>query len=72
MLCANLYAHIVNIVRVYMETEYGIFALEKQYEFITSMAAKEEKKKWNRITEQNVVFKAKDLEFHYPNMAEQF
>lgn len=68
MLCANLYAHIVDVVRVYMETDYGIFALEKQYEFITSTQAREEREeKCNSVAEQNVVFEAKDLEFHYPN-----
>lgn len=68
MLCANLYGHIVDIVRVYMETDYGIFALEKQYEFITSAPVREEKEeKCNNVTKQNVIFEAKDLEFHYPN-----
>lgn len=68
MLCANLYTHIVDVVRVYMETDYGLFALEKQYEFITSTVISEKKeKKCNTITEQDVVFEARDLEFHYPN-----
>ena len=68
MLCTNLYAHIVDIVRVYMETDYGLFALEQQYEFITSTAISEEKeKKFNTIIEQDVVFEARDLEFYYPN-----
>ena len=68
MLCANLYAHIVDVVRVYMETDYGIFDLEKQYEFITSTPVRNEKKgQCDSVDEKNVVFEAKDLEFHYPN-----
>lgn len=68
MLCANLYAHIVDVVRVYMETDYGIFALEKQYEFITSTPVRNEKKgQCDSVDEKNVVFEAKNLGFHYPN-----
>ena len=70
MLCANLRAHIADVVKVYMETDYGIFALEKQYEFITSTPEREEKKrneKCGSVTEQNAVFEANNLEFHYPN-----
>ena len=70
MLCTNLYSHIVDVVKVYMETDYGLFALEKQYEFITSTPIREEKneeQKCGIVSEKDIVFEAKDLEFHYPN-----
>lgn len=68
MLCSNLFAHIADVVRVYMETDYGIFALEKQYEFITSTPVREEKEeKCTDVVRRDAVFEAKNLEFHYPN-----
>lgn len=70
ILCSSLFTHIACVARIYMETDYGLFALEKQYDFITSAPVRDEtkdKEKFKEVSEQEVVFEAKDLEFHYGN-----
>lgn len=68
-LCINLKKAMSGIASTFMETDYGLFALEKQYHFI----------KYTPITSDNsdgliqvkddndVIFEAKDLSFAYPN-----
>lgn len=70
ILCTSLFTHIGGVARIYMETDYGLFALEKQYDFITSTPTSDEakdKEKSQEVIENEVIFEAKNLEFHYNN-----
>lgn len=69
MLCINLFSSISGLAKVYMETDYGLFALEKQYSFIYNSPVSEDKGecKTTDVSESDVVFEGKDLTFCYGN-----
>lgn len=70
MLCVNMYANMNGFASAYMQTDYGIFSLERQYDFIKNapiINTEDEADKLDKVPESDIVFEAKNLEFCYGN-----
>jgi ATP-binding cassette subfamily B protein len=68
MICMSLFTNTSGIVRTYMETDYGLFALEKQFLFINNPNIKLINEKAENETQEitnDIIFEARDLSFGY-------